>query len=349
MLGFAVALLLALLLTPVAIRIAERVAFFDAPVGYKKHGSPTPYLGGAAVVAAFLVASLVAAAGIDAERALVLGGGAAALWAVGTVDDWRTVAPRVRVGIEIALAVALWATGLGWETGAGGWLDALLTAVWIVGVVNAFNLFDNMDGAAGSQVVAVGACVAAFGAIEGDAWLAATGAALAGSSLGFLPLNLAGPAKIFLGDGGSMPVGFVAATLAMAGSSDVLPIEQALPFAVLLVALPLLDTASVVVSRTRRGVSLLTGGQDHLTYRAKPRLGTPRRVAITLGATQAVVGSLAVAAAETSAGAVWAAAALAAAAGVATIARLERGGDVLPRAATPSADVAPAHGVGSHE
>jgi len=308
-LGLGVALVLSVLLTPVAIRLATRWGFHDQPGGYKTHRRPTPYLGGAAVTTAFVAALLTAAAGVDAGRSLLLAGCVLVLWGVGTVDDRRTVTPGMRVAVEAGLATALWVADLGWDTGAPV-LDLALTVAWVVVVVNAVNLFDNMDGAAATVVGAVAAATAGLGLVVGDAWLAACAGALAGACLGFLPYNLAGPARIFLGDGGSMPIGFAAAALAMAGAAHGLPAGEALPVAVLLLALPLLDTALVIVSRRRRGVSILTGGHDHLTYRVLPWLGTPRRVAAALAATQVLLGALAVAAADSGRSAVLAATAV---------------------------------------
>src|SRR4051794_31506161 len=171
-----------------AIRIADRLQFYDRPVGYKTHGRPTPYLGGAAVMAGFLVAVL--ALGGSWDRTLPLGGGVAALWGVGTIDDRRTVLWWARGVVEILLASLLWTCGLGWDLGFGAVVDVALTAFWIVAVVNAFNLFDNMDGAASTMAAAVSAGLAVFGAADGNPWLAVCATALCGACLGFLPFNL---------------------------------------------------------------------------------------------------------------------------------------------------------------
>ena len=291
--GLAIAVAVVHLTTPLAIRVAERLQFYDRPVGYKGHVAPTPYLGGAAVVAGFLVALLLLAGHWD--RTLPVVGGVLILWAVGTVDDRRTLPPLTRVAIEVVLAAGLWALGLGWDLGLGAALDLLLTAVWIVAVVNAFNLFDNMDGAASTMAAVVAAGLAVVGVVEGDTWLAVTGAALCGAALGFLPHNLfASPARIFLGDGGSMPLGFAVAATAMIGMSASTAAWQSLAMGLLLVGIPALDTALVTVSRRRRGVSILTGGRDHLTHRARRRLRNARAVAVTLGGAQAVISALAI-------------------------------------------------------
>jgi len=282
--------------TPVAIRVAGRLNFYDKPAGYKGHAKPTPYLGGAAVMAGFLLAAAIWSS--DWSKTLPVLVGVAVLWAVGTLDDRRTVPWWARVGIEVSLALTLFALGHGWSLGQGAALDLVLTVVWVVAVVNAFNLFDNMDGAASSMGLVVAGGIAVLGVVQGDTWLALTAVALCGACLGFLPHNLTSPARIFLGDGGSMPLGFAIAALTMIGASEAVPEWQALAAGLLLVGVPALDTCLVVVSRTGRGISILTGGRDHLTHRSRRRLRTARAVAIALGAVQAVLSSLALIAVE---------------------------------------------------
>src|ERR1700733_1184997 len=211
MIGFGLGTGAAYVITPLAIQAARQLAFYDKPVGYKGHAKPTPYLGGAAVMVAFALAAALAA-GHPGDTAAVLGG-VGILLVLGTVDDRVTVSPRIRVAVEFLLGALLSADGLGWRLGSGGILDAAVTGIWVVAVVNAFNLFDNMDGAASTMafVVAGGACVLAL--VTGDVWVAAGSAALCGACLGFLPHNLSSPARIFLGDGGSLPLGFAVAAL----------------------------------------------------------------------------------------------------------------------------------------
>src|SRR3954454_6818624 len=114
--ALALPLVVAYALTPVAIRVAGRLNFYDKPAGYKGHGRPTPYLGGAAVMVGFLLA-VVAAWTDDRGRALPLLGGMALLWVVGTVDDRRNLSWATRVAVEVALGTMLWAAGLGWDLG----------------------------------------------------------------------------------------------------------------------------------------------------------------------------------------------------------------------------------------
>jgi UDP-GlcNAc:undecaprenyl-phosphate/decaprenyl-phosphate GlcNAc-1-phosphate transferase len=291
-LGFALATAVAYLATPYAIALARRLEFYDRPLGYKGHLAPTPYLGGAAVMGGFVLAVLVFAG--DWQKTLALLGGAALLWLVGTIDDRRPLSPALRVAIELGLGVAVYRAGLGWDLHGGDALDLILTCAWVLAVVNAFNLFDNMDGAAATMALVVAAGAALIGIVRGEVWLAAGAAALCGAALGFLPRNLSLPARIFLGDGGSMPVGFAVAVFVMVAAGTTTVAWRSLLVALLLVAVPALDTALVIVSRRRRGVSVLTGGRDHLTHRTRRYLPSARAVALALGVAQAALSVLAV-------------------------------------------------------
>ncbi len=295
--GLALATAIVYAATPVAIRLAVRFDFYDAPAGYKAHVAPTPYLGGLAVVTGFVVAVLALTS--DPRQTLPVLGGVLVLWAVGTIDDRRTVAPAQRLAVEAALAAMLWATGLGWSLGLGGGADLVATTVWVIAVVNAFNLFDNMDGASGTMACVVAAAVAVLGLVQSDVWLVVTGAALCGACLGFLPHNLSRPsARIFLGDGGSMSIGFAVAALVMIGASSAAAEWQALVMGLLLVGVPALDTSLVVVSRRRRGVPIVTAGRDHLTHRTLARMPTARAAVAALGAAQALLSALALVAVQ---------------------------------------------------
>jgi UDP-GlcNAc:undecaprenyl-phosphate GlcNAc-1-phosphate transferase len=333
LLGLFFATALVFWLTPVAIRVAARLNFYDKPIGYKGHSAPTPYLGGAPVVLAFV--AVLAVLTSDWQRTLPLAGGVMVLWALGTLDDRRTVSPGLRVAVEAAFAALLFAVGNGWNLGGPPVLGLVVTIVWVVGVVNALNLFDNMDGAASSIALVISAGVAVTAAVQGDGWLAIAAAGLAGACLGFLPHNLAKPARIFLGDGGSMPIGFALAVLVMMAAADRGPAWQTLAMGLLLVGVPALDTCLVIVSRTRRGISVLQGGRDHLTHRTYQRLQTTRAVAFALGAMQALLAILALFASRESSEVLLLVVLLYLAGAAATIAVLDRGAErtIPPHAA----------------
>jgi UDP-GlcNAc:undecaprenyl-phosphate/decaprenyl-phosphate GlcNAc-1-phosphate transferase len=282
--------------TPIAIRVANRTGFYDYPREYRKHAKPTPFLGGAAVLVAFLAAT--ALLGNIGGSMLVLLACAVGLWLLGTLDDRFSVAPRWRVLAAACAAIALSAAQLGWETSGGWGVDVALTVFWIVGLVNAFNLMDNLDGACSTVAATSAAGVGILAIVSGHAAIAVLAFALAGACAGFLPWNLAGPARIFLGDGGSMTLGFLVAALAMAAGRHLNLHDGNVLAVALVVGVPILDTTLVIVSRRRRRVSVLTGGRDHLTHRILLALPSPRGVAAALCGVQATLCGLAIAGEE---------------------------------------------------
>jgi UDP-GlcNAc:undecaprenyl-phosphate/decaprenyl-phosphate GlcNAc-1-phosphate transferase len=287
------ACLTALAATPLAIRLARRTAFYDRPQRYKAHLVPTPYLGGAAVLAAVAAAVVVFAEGLGRFGPILIG--AAGLWVVGTIDDRRNLRPVYRLTATVAAAALLWSTGSGWSVFELETANLAATVVWVVALVNAFNLMDNIDGAMSTVGCASGAGIAAVAIFESDFALAGLALSLSGACVGFLKFNLASPARIFLGDGGSMSVGFLVAAGVMALPIAEGPAWQALVVGTLLVGLPAFDTALVILARYRRGVTIWAGGRDHLTHRLLARIGSQRTVALIVGVGQAALGGLALA------------------------------------------------------
>ena len=318
--GFVTAGGAALVATPIAIAVAVRADFYDHPHDYHQHLAPTPLLGGAAVIMGFLLGT--AAAGASGKM-IVLAGCAVALSLIGTRDHRIPVAPAWRLLCETGFALGLAWAGLRWRTSAGEAADIALTVVWVVGIVNGFNLMDNLDGACGTV-----ACVSAVGigtlaAIHGDPAVAGAAFALAGACTAFLRWNLARPAKIFLGDGGSRPIGLLVAGLAMATASRLHVGDASVLAGALLVGVVILDTALVTVSRTRRGVTLVTGGRDHLTHRLLLACRSPRTVAVVVAVAQTMLCALAIAADQQGAGVVGIVALITATLGVVVIGVLD--------------------------
>ena len=290
--AFALALGATFALTPVAIAVARRTDFHDRPAGYKGHKAPTPYLGGAAVVGGFLLAAVFLGDGFS--RLVPIPLLALAAWVLGTLDDRLDLPVGLRVVVEAGFATTLWAVDLGWDVFGSDAADLLLTNAWVIGLTNAFNLMDNMDGAAATVAAVTGLATAVLALADGDVALAVLGVGLCGACVGFLPYNLAGRgARIFLGDGGSLPIGLVIAATIMALPRGAAGWEIVLA-ASILAGLPVVDTALVMISRRRSGVPVLRGGRDHLTHRLLPRLATPRQVALTLALLQAGLGALAI-------------------------------------------------------
>lgn len=279
-------------LSAILCRFALRRGFVDRPDPRKAHARPTPYLGGVAIATATLApTAALAAAGVTIPRvdlriATVMA--AAALVAmVGLFDDIWPCHPAFRLSVETVAAVAVVSAGI--RIGLlGGWPDQVATVVWIVVLTNAFNLLDNMDGALASVAAAGAGGLAAAAHVVGAPGLALPFAALAAGCLGFLMHNWS-PARMFMGDCGSLFIGFLIATgSAAVESPGGTGARLAVPLLVTFVAV--VDTCLVVVARPRAGRSILTAGTDHVSHRLR-RLGlTTRRVAATMAAVSAAAG-----------------------------------------------------------
>ena len=223
---------------------------------------------------------------------------------IGTVDDRVGLGIGPRLTVELGAAVLLFYGGVGWSPFGNEAADLLLTGIFVVAVVNAYNLMDNLDGAAPTVALVSAAGIAIYATAKGDAAVGALAAALTGACAGFLPYNLRRPrARIFLGDGGSMAIGGTLAALLMS-----LPgVEgfgwELIPVMVVMVGLPAFDVALVTVSRLRRRVNVLSGARDHVTHRLLKRLGSCRRVAVCLACGQAALSALAIALLSVSPGA----------------------------------------------
>jgi UDP-GlcNAc:undecaprenyl-phosphate GlcNAc-1-phosphate transferase len=166
-------------------------------------------------------------------------------------------------------------------------VDVVVTILWIVGICNSINVFDNLDGGAAGTVAAatIGIFFIAFG--EGQELISALAILTAGGTCGFLLWNKV-PAKIYMGDAGALFLGLILATLTIRMDPGITPNWQSIAIPVILLAIPILDTTVAVVSRIYRGFSPLEGGKDHLSHRLV-RIGMkPKNAAITLWIASAV-------------------------------------------------------------
>lgn len=291
--------------TPLVRRLALRWQLVDRPAARKHHDRPMPLLGGLAMLMGIALPLLVLTP--SPRRWFLLLGTASLLALAGLYDDVRKLGVLGKLAVQSVAATGLAAAGVRWFLpGLPPVLVFALTVLWLVGVTNAFNLLDNMDGSAASV-----AAVAAFGFLllgRGAASTALLAAALLGATVGFLVYNLP-PARIFMGDAGSLPMGLVMAVLGIAVQAASAPsIGWLLPLLVLVV--PLFDTTLVVISRLRRRRNpLTTPGQDHLSHRLG-RAGLRPGMAVLVQALIGAIGTalaLTVAAGATAAGVVAAA------------------------------------------
>ena len=274
------------LLTPVAMAVATRVGFFDNPGGHKSHESPVPYLGGVAIVMAF-AASVIGAAilkppvsGRDELVVVLLL--AVGLALIGLLDDLRNLPPIVRLTVEVLFALQLWRMGTGVQVTGESVLDILLTVVWVVGITNAFNLLDNMDGLAAGQAAICAMVIFAVAVANGQVLVAALAVALVGCAVGFLRHNFH-PARVYMGDGGALFLGFLIAYLGMKLRFES-SVSESFLVPVLICSIPVLDTSLVTFSRLSTGRSPFNGGRDHISHRLV-HSGMP--VPVAVGATYA--------------------------------------------------------------
>jgi UDP-GlcNAc:undecaprenyl-phosphate GlcNAc-1-phosphate transferase len=263
----------------VARRVALRLDITDRPAPGKWHRHPTPYLGGTALALAALVAGAGATGG---ERdALFLLGAALAVALVGLFDDVATASVRLRLGVEAAAAVAAFVGGSRFDIGPE-LLDLAVTVVWIVVVTNACNLLDNVDGALGAVAGVIAVAVGAAALLADQDLVGGLALAVAGACGGFLLHNWH-PAKIFMGDTGSLFLGFLLAALTLRLATTAGPSGGAVA-AALLLAPALFDTSLVVISRLHAGRSILIGGTDHTAHRLRRvGLGPSTSVGVLIG------------------------------------------------------------------
>jgi UDP-GlcNAc:undecaprenyl-phosphate/decaprenyl-phosphate GlcNAc-1-phosphate transferase len=238
------------------------------------HEQATPALGGAGIFAGFAAAVLLAitagAVGGSAELLGVLGG-AAIVFVAGLVDDLYSLPPIAKLGAQIGAAAVVLATGLRVEIVSNGVLAAALGLLWLVGITNAFNLLDNMDGLAGTLAVVAAALFAVDAlTLHKEHLLLVLSLSIGLAALGFLPYNLRPrrPAAIFMGDSGSQVLGFVLGALGLATSWKVAESTVAtLILPLLVLAVPILDTALVTAVRLVEGRPVTQGGRDHTSHR----------------------------------------------------------------------------------
>lgn len=298
--------LLAVALTPLVRAGALRAGFVDRPGPRKIHREPMPYGGGIAVAVAmaltvaaayFFVSKLLydkdwqawrndlalAKAQFDPNLMRTLGvclAGAFGALVLGVLDDCYVFSPPVKLAGQFVLAIGVVMGGVRITALIGDILPMqIATVLWIVLITNSFNLLDNMDGLCTGTVAIASAVLSLVAVAAGQGMIALSLAALSGACLGFLKWNLS-PAKIFLGDAGSMFVGFLVATLSVVTTyytyrESVLSVG--LPF--LILAIPLYDTASVMFIRLREGRSLLKGDNSHFSHRLVD-LGMTHRQAV---------------------------------------------------------------------
>lgn len=264
---FLLGLLIALYGVPIARQAALKYGIVDAPDGQLKHQKePVPYFGGLAIYLAFLISLVFTFEFRHDVLGIILGGTIVVM--LGLIDDFGVLTPWTKLIGQLLAVFVLIKSGIRIEIAAfPDWVDLLLTVFWMVGLINAFNLLDIMDGlsAGVGAVSATALLVAAL--LQGDQTIAFMLAALIGSLLGFLKYNWQ-PARIYMGDTGAMFIGLLLGAMAMIGKypSDH-PLSLLTP--VFILGIPIFDTLFVMWIRYQRGLPIFWGSPDHIAIRLR--------------------------------------------------------------------------------
>jgi UDP-GlcNAc:undecaprenyl-phosphate GlcNAc-1-phosphate transferase len=292
LLGFS-ALALALVLTPVTRIVAVRFGFVDRPDSRRKvHSSPTPRMGGVAVVLAYFSALAGVALIVDTAPFLDVWAfvpGALVVFLVGIIDDLFGLLPGQKLAGEVLAALMLVWAGVH-ITGIAGfafspWIGCLVTVIWLVGCTNAVNLIDGVDGLACGIALLAAVTVVLIGILDHRPGLALSAAPLVGALLGFLLFNF-NPASVFLGDSGSLTIGFLLGSCAVIWSAKSATfLGMAAPLMILMI--PFVDTSLTILRRFIRQQPIFVGDRSHIHHRLLARGLTQRHVVLILYAVSA--------------------------------------------------------------
>jgi len=288
------ALVLLLLLRSPAARL-----FVSTPREDRWHTRATPYLGGIGIFAGFAagIGAALAVGAVPGSHEQVLGilGGCAILFIAGLLDDAFSLPPIAKIAAQLGAAAVVLSTGLSVTIVSNHWLALTLAGVWLVGMTNAFNLLDNMDGLA-AVLAAIASLFFAIDAatLHPNRGVLIIALALFNACLAFLPFNMrrAGSARVFMGDSGSQVLGFALAACGIAATLKVAQTTVAtLLLPLLVLAVPILDTTLVTIVRLFEGRPIYQGGRDHTSHRLVYHGLSDRRAVILLATMSAALGS----------------------------------------------------------
>jgi len=299
--AFLIALLSSLLLTQPVRALALRVGMVDLPGPRKVHLQPIPLLGGLAMYAGVFLGVLFLFNGPARAQIAGILAGATLIAAVGILDDRGVLHHQVKLFVGMPLAAGiLMLSGIRAQVfsaviggRAGDFLDIALTVAWVVGITASFSILDHMDGLCAGVAAMAAAFFALLAYLNGQTLVTVLAAAILGAAAGFLRWNFK-PAKIFMGDGGAMFLGFLMATLGLKLRLENANLLSAWIVPVLVLGATIFDTTLVTISRSRRGLlPFATPGKDHAAHRLA-NLGLGHRGAVlTMYSVGAVSGSLA--------------------------------------------------------
>lgn len=294
LLPFAIAFTASISLTPVVRQLALRLGIVDRPGPRKVHLIPIPLLGGLAIYTGSILATILFIDGNAYSQIVGILAGATLLLVIGILDDRKLLHHQFKLFVAMPLAaLILIASGIrvtvldAFFTSSSSspslspqlLSSSVLTVLWVVGITAAFSILDHMDGLCAGVAAAASAFFLLFAGLSGQVLVGTLAAAIFGASLGFLRWNF-NPAKIFMGDGGAMFLGFMMATLGLKLRFPELPQTTSWLIPVLILGVPIFDTTLITISRTRRGLLPFSSpGKDHTAHRLA-NLGLGHRGAV---------------------------------------------------------------------
>lgn len=285
---FLVAMAVALVITPISIKVAPKIGAMDVPKDERRmHNKAMPRFGGVAIYAGIMVS--LAGFALDDVGIISIMIGCTMIYILGLIDDIKNLKPIVKFGGQMVCAIALFVQGIRIEfitnyfgegrMAFGDIACFLITVLWIVAITNAVNLIDGLDGLAAGIGAISALCIGYVAYIHGQYIPTLAMMVVAGAALGFLPYNFH-PAKTFMGDGGSQLLGFSIAAFSILGTVKSTTIVVVI-IPALVLGLPIFDTLMAIIRRTLRRQSIGTADKEHLHHRIM-RAGYGQRRAVML-------------------------------------------------------------------
>lgn len=298
---FFIAFILSFFLTPIAKKLAIKLGVLDYPKDERKlHKEPIPYLGGAAIYASAMISLLIF---MDLDRLTIsIMAGGTVMFLTGLADDMKNISAKTKLLAQILAAlIALWGgVKINWITNPFSSSELLflvnlsipVTIIWIVGITNTINLIDGVDGLASGVAAIASATLMFIAAINGFHFVMIYCAILAGSSLGFLPYNF-NPAKIFMGDTGSLFLGYMLAVLSIIGVMKTVTFVT-IVIMVFVLGIPIFDTSFAIIRRIINKKPIMEADKGHVHHRLLDKGFSQKETVIILYVISIVFGAAAI-------------------------------------------------------
>lgn len=262
---FIISFVISLLLTPLVRIVMEKLGIISKPCKSRWNPKPVALMGGIAIFISFMVSALLK---IQFDRKIILLLlGSLIMFILGVFDDQKSIHPVAKFAIQLIMGITVISFGFVSKILPYNWLNMILTLIWLVGITNALNMIDNIDGLSSGITIISALGIFGLSVKKGEINVALLSLALAGSCLGFLGYNFK-PAKIFMGDCGSLFIGFTLAGLAVLGSwQNSNSLFGSLLSPIIILSVVIFDTTLVTILRLKNKKKPWQGGKDHTSHR----------------------------------------------------------------------------------